>query len=49
MASQRGMPEGVTWGQGYRPKGLLRSFKVLPFREKVATSLSLFEAAAAKV
>jgi hypothetical protein len=49
MASQRGAPAGVTWGQAYRPKGLLRSFKVLPFRQKVATSLSLFDAANANV
>jgi hypothetical protein len=45
MASQRNEPEGVTWAQTYRPKGLFRSFKVLPLREQVATSLSLFDAA----
>jgi hypothetical protein len=49
MASQRGMPEGVTWAQSYRPKGLFRSFRILPFRQKVATSLSLFDAADANV
>ncbi|MCU0619555.1 MAG: hypothetical protein MUF40_06620, partial [Gemmatimonadaceae bacterium] len=45
MASRRGAPQGETWAQAYRPKGWLRKFKVLPFREQVATSRSLFEAA----
>ena len=45
MASRRGEPEGVTWAQAYKPKGWFRKFKVLPFREQVATSRSLFDAA----
>ncbi len=49
MASGRGMPEGETWAQAYRPKGLFQSFEALPFRQNVATSLSLFDAADANV
>lgn len=42
MASRRDGSLGETWAQAYRPKGLFRSFKVLPMREKVATSKNLF-------
>jgi hypothetical protein len=49
MASQRGVTKGVTWAQAYRPKGIFRSFKVLPMREEVGTSRNLFDEAAATV
>lgn len=42
MASRRDGSLGETWAQAYRPKGLFRSFKVLPMREQVATSKNLF-------
>ncbi|MCC6930478.1 MAG: hypothetical protein IT359_15940 [Gemmatimonadaceae bacterium] len=42
MASRRDGSLGETWAQGYRPKGLFRSFKLLPLREQVATSKNLF-------
>jgi hypothetical protein len=42
MASQRDGTDGETWAQGYRPKGLFRSFKRLPLREQVASSKNLF-------
>lgn len=45
MASRRDGSLGETWVQAYRPKGLFRSFKVLPMREKVATSKNLFSEA----
>ncbi|MBK6307216.1 MAG: hypothetical protein IPF47_16430 [Gemmatimonadetes bacterium] len=47
MASRRHGSLGETWAQGYRPKGLFRSFKVLPMREQVATSKNLFTEAEA--
>lgn len=47
MASRRDGSLGETWAQGYRPKGLFRSFKVLPMREQVATSKNLFTEAEA--
>jgi hypothetical protein len=47
MASRRDGSLGATWAQGYRPKGLFRSFKVLPMREQVATSKNLFTEAEA--
>ena len=46
MAAERGAAEGVTWAQAYRPKGWLKPFKVLDFREPVATSKNLFAEAA---
>jgi hypothetical protein len=49
MAAQRGVAKGVTWAQAYRPKGIFRSFKVLPMREAVGTSRNLFAEAAARV
>ncbi len=48
IASRKDAELGETWAQAYRPKGLLRSFKVLAFREQVATSKSLFSEALAK-
>ena len=42
MVSQRDGGEGEVWAAGYRPKGLLRAFKRLPLREKVAASKNLF-------